>query len=110
MAQWQGLLFGHRRHRVRGALSTLHGPEVLVALVIPSGPVVVPIPRTASPESAMGAPTRVKRLARFPWKQIYELQSLLQSTKTLFGSFSRILLPGRVFLRPRWLVFGKGRY
>lgn len=57
-----------------------------------------------------GGPTRVLRLARFPWKQVYELESFLQATKTLFGSFSRNLLPGRVFLRLRRFVFGKGRY
>ena len=57
-----------------------------------------------------GGPTKVVRLGRFPWKQVYEVQSLLQSAKTLLGRFSRTLLPHRAFLRLRRLVFGKGRY
>jgi len=57
-----------------------------------------------------GGPVSATGLARFPWKQIYALQTQLQRSKSLLGGLSRRLLPGQAFLRFRRLIFGRGRY
>ena len=57
-----------------------------------------------------GGPASSEQLLRFPWRQLWWLQCLMQNSKSYCGTLLRSLLPETVFLSIRRRVFGASRY